>query len=45
MTFGMSQFLGVFFEESEEHLAALEHLLLTLDVASPDPEALKDGLK
>lgn len=40
MTFGMSQFLGVFFEESEEHLAALEHLLLTLDVASPDPEAL-----
>lgn len=40
MTFGMSQFLGVFFEEAEEHLAALEHLLLTLDVAQPDPEAL-----
>lgn len=40
MTFGMSQFLGVFFEEAEEHLAALEHLLLTLDVAQPDAEAL-----
>ena len=40
MTFGMSQFLGVFFEEAEEHLAALEHLLLTLDIAQPDPEAL-----
>lgn len=40
MTFGMSQFLGVFFEEAEEHLAALEHLLLTLDVVQPDAEAL-----
>lgn len=40
MTFGMSQFLGVFFEEAEEHLGALEHLLLTLDVTQPDPEAL-----
>jgi two-component system chemotaxis sensor kinase CheA len=40
MTFGMSQFLGVFFEEAEEHLAALEHLLLTLDITQPDPEAL-----
>ncbi|MBX9757109.1 MAG: chemotaxis protein CheW [Pseudomonadaceae bacterium] len=40
MTFGMSQFLGVFFEEAEEHLAALEHLLLTLDIAQPDSEAL-----
>ena len=42
MTFGMSQFLGVFFEEAEEHLAALEHLLLTLDIAQPDPEALNE---
>lgn len=40
MSFGMSQFLGVFFEEAEEHLAALEHLLLTLDVEQPDAEAL-----
>ena len=40
MTFGMSQFLGVFFEEAEEHLGALEHLLLTLDITQPDPEAL-----
>ena len=40
MTFGMSQFLGVFFEEAEEHLGALEHLLLTLDVSQPDAEAL-----
>ncbi|HLD64859.1 MAG TPA: chemotaxis protein CheA [Pseudomonas sp.] len=40
MTFGMSQFLGVFFEEAQEHLGALEHLLLTLDVTQPDPEAL-----
>jgi two-component system chemotaxis sensor kinase CheA len=40
MSFGTSQFLAVFFEEAEEHLAALEHLLLTLDIAQPDAEAL-----
>lgn len=40
MNLGMEQFLEVFFEEAEEHLANLEHLLLTLDVAAPDREAL-----
>ncbi|SED22373.1 Hpt domain-containing protein [Pseudomonas anguilliseptica] len=39
----MEQFLEVFFEEAEEHLANLEHLLLTLDIAAPDREAL-DGI-
>ncbi len=40
MNVGMEQFLEVFFEEAEEHLANLEHLLLTLDVEAPDREAL-----
>lgn len=40
MNDGMEQFLQVFFEEAEEHLATLEHLLLTLDTQAPDPEAL-----
>ena len=40
MTLGMEQFLEVFFEEAEEHLANLEHLLLTLDLTAPDAEAL-----
>lgn len=40
MNDGMEQFLQVFFEEAEEHLANLEHLLLTLDTQAPDPEAL-----
>ncbi len=40
MNAGMEQFLEVFFEEAEEHLANLEHLLLTLDVDAPDREAL-----
>ncbi|MCJ8170075.1 chemotaxis protein CheA [Atopomonas sediminilitoris] len=40
MSLDMSQFLQVFFEETEEHLAALEQQLLTIDVASPDAEAL-----
>ena len=40
MNVGMEQFLEVFFEEAEEHLANLEHLLLTLDVDAPDREAL-----
>jgi two-component system chemotaxis sensor kinase CheA len=30
----------VFFEESAEHLAAMEALLLDLDIANPDPEQL-----
>ena len=40
MNAGMEQFLEVFFEEAEEHLANLEHLLITLNIASPDKEAL-----
>ena len=40
MNAGMEQFLEVFFEEAGEHLANIEHLLLTLDVSSPDREAL-----
>ena len=43
MNDGMEQFLQVFFEEAEEHLANLEHLLLTLDTQAPDQEAL-DGI-
>jgi two-component system chemotaxis sensor kinase CheA len=40
MTIDMSQFYQVFFEESEEHLAAMESLLLALDIEQPDPEDL-----
>lgn len=40
MSIDMSQFYQVFFEESEEHLAAMESLLLALDVAHPDAEQL-----
>ena len=40
MTIDMSQFYQVFFEESAEHLAAMEGLLLDLDVENPDPEQL-----
>lgn len=40
MSLDMSQFLQVFFEETEEHLAALEQQLLTIDVDNPDSEAL-----
>ncbi len=40
MSIDMSQFYQVFFEESEEHLAAMESLLLGLDVGSPDQEQL-----
>ncbi|MFZ2267856.1 MAG: chemotaxis protein CheW [Azonexus sp.] len=36
----MSQFYQVFFEESAEHLAAMEALLLDLDLENPDPEQL-----
>jgi len=34
----LKQFHDVFFEEAEEHLAAIERLLLNLDVTRPDPE-------
>ena len=40
MTIDMSQFNDVFFEESQEHLDEMEHLLMELDLESPDPEAL-----
>lgn len=40
MAIDMSQFYQVFFEESEEHLAAMEALLLDLDIENPDPEQL-----
>ncbi|MNZ09811.1 Chemotaxis protein CheA [compost metagenome] len=40
MSDGMNQFLQVFFEETEEHLASLELLLLGLDLQRPDPEEL-----
>lgn len=40
MAIDMSQFYQVFFEESEEHLAAMEALLLDLDVENPDMEQL-----
>ncbi|MFC5303356.1 chemotaxis protein CheW [Azospira restricta] len=40
MTIDMSQFYQVFFEETAEHLAEMESLLLGLDVAAPDAEQL-----
>jgi two-component system, chemotaxis family, sensor kinase CheA len=40
MAIDMSQFYQVFFEESAEHLAAMETLLLDLDVENPDVEQL-----
>lgn len=40
MSIDMSQFYQVFFEESAEHLAAMESLLLDLDIDNPDAEQL-----
>ena len=40
MTIDMSQFYQVFFEESAEHLANMESLLLGLDLAAPDDDQL-----
>ncbi len=40
MTIDMSQFYQVFFEETAEHLASMEALLLGLDTAAPDSEQL-----
>ena len=40
MTIDMSQFYQVFFEESEEHLVAMESLLLALNIERPDTEEL-----
>lgn len=40
MNIDMSQFFRVFFEEAGEHLAAMENLLLGLDVNAPSDEDL-----
>ena len=40
MAIDMSQFYQAFFEESVEHLDAMEHLLIDLSVDQPDPEDL-----
>ena len=40
MTIDMSQFFQVFFEETAEHLASMESLLLGLDLAAPSLEDL-----
>ncbi len=36
----MSQFYGVFFEESQEHLDSMEHLLMKLSIDNPDMKEL-----
>src|SRR5215510_392382 len=40
MPIDMSQFYQVFFDEAEEHLAAMERLLLGLDLAEPSDDDL-----
>ena len=40
MTIDMSQFYQVFFEETDEHLADMESLLVAVDIDAPDPEDL-----
>ncbi len=40
MSVDMSQFYGVFFEESQEHLEEMEHLLMELSLDDPDIEEL-----
>ncbi len=40
MSIDMSQFFGVFFEESQEHLEEMEHLLMSISLDDPDPEDL-----
>jgi two-component system chemotaxis sensor kinase CheA len=40
MSIDMSQFYQIFFEEAAEHLAAMETLLLGIDLQSPDPDQL-----
>lgn len=40
MSVDMSQFYGVFFEESQEHLEEMEHLLMELSLDDPDMEEL-----
>ncbi|GAB4058760.1 chemotaxis protein CheW [Uliginosibacterium sediminicola] len=38
MAIDMTQFYQVFFEESDEHLASMESLLVAMDIAAPDEE-------
>ena len=40
MSIDMSQFYQVFFDESGEHLAEMERLLLEMDVSTPDMEGM-----
>ena len=40
MSFDLSQFNQLFFEESAEHLATMESLMLNMDVQSPDMDDL-----
>jgi len=40
MSYDLSQFEKVFFEEAREHLETMERLLLSIDLAAPDPEDL-----
>jgi two-component system chemotaxis sensor kinase CheA len=40
MSFDMTQFYPMFFEETQEHLKNMEALLLGLDIAHPDTEQL-----
>jgi two-component system chemotaxis sensor kinase CheA len=40
MSFDLSQFHQVFFEETQEHLQSMESLLLGLDIEDPDKEQL-----
>ncbi len=40
MSIDMKQFHSVFFDESQEHLDEMEHLLLELDTENPDAEEL-----
>lgn len=40
MSIDMQQFHSVFFEESQEHLDEMEHILLALDTENPDSEQL-----
>ena len=40
MTLDLTQFHGVFFEESFEALDSMESALLKLDVGAPDPERI-----
>ena len=40
MSIDMKQFHSVFFDESQEHLDEMEHLLLELDTKNPDAEQL-----